>query len=167
MYKRHWIRIHTGMTMQPQITSRVKSALFHLRNIRRIRKFLNPQATKNLVHAFITSGLDMFNFTLTGLPQQQVQRVQKMQNSAARLVTRAPRSAHITPFLLNLHWLPIKQRVEFKLLVLTYKAIHGLSPTYIAELVEIRVPGRSGLRSSSTLMLLEKRSRRSWGDECL
>ena len=84
------LMLDTGMTMQPQITSRVKSALFHLCNIRRIRKFLDPQATKNLVHAFITSGLDMFNFTLTGLPQQQVQRVQKMQNSAARLVTRTP-----------------------------------------------------------------------------
>ena len=155
------------MTMEPQIANCIKSSVFHLRNIQRIKKYLNLQALKSVVHAFVTSRLDMYNATLLGLPQRQVYRLQKIQNVAARLISGASRFTHISPVLMDLHWLPVKQRVNFKLLVLTYKALHGLAPAYISELIESHAPGRFGLRSASTPKLLERRSRRSWGDRSL
>ena len=68
---------------------------------------------------------------------------------------------------MDLHWLPVKKRVDFKLLVITYKALHGLAPAYISNLIELHVPGRHGLRSACTPKLSERRSRRSWGDRSL
>ena len=91
----------------------------------------------------------------------------EIKNVAARLISGASRSAHISPVLKDLHWLPVKQRVDFKLLVLTYKALHCLAPVYITELIESHAPRRSGLRSASTPKLQERRSRRSWGDRSL
>ena len=73
----------------------------------------------------------------------------------------------ISPVLLDLHWLPVKKRVDFKLLVITYKALHGSAPAYISNLIELHVPGRHGLSSACSPKLSERRSRRSWGDRSL
>ena len=74
--------------------------------------------------------------------------VQRVQNAAARLVTMASKSDHITPILFKLHWLPVKERITFKLLLITFKSLHGQAPSYISELLNIYQPSRS-LRSSS------------------
>ena len=75
--------------------------------------------------------------------------------------------SHISPVLMDLHWLPVKKRVDFKLLAITYKALHGLAPAYISNLIELHLPGRHGLRSACTPKLSERRFRRSWGDRSL
>ena len=159
--------LDTGMSMDAHIRNCTRLSVFHLRNIRCIRKYLNLHATKQLVHAFITSHLDMFNASLFGLPQSRVAKLQKIQNAAARLVTGARSSCHITPILKELHWLPVKQRIVFKLLITTYKVLNGLAPEYLLELIQRHVPRRSGLRSNQMLNLLEVRSRRSWGDRAM
>ena len=74
--------------------------------------------------------------------------VQRVQNAAARLVTMASKSDHITPILFKLHWLPVRERITFKLLLITFKALHGQAPSYISELLNIYQPSRS-LRSSA------------------
>ena len=155
------------MTMEPQIANCIKSSIYHLRNIHKVKRYLNPQALKSLIHAFITSRLDIHNATLLGLPQCQVHKLQKIQNVAARMISGTSRFEHISPVLMDLHWLPVKKRVDFKLLVITYKALHGLAPAYISNLIELHVPGRHGLRSACTPKLSERRSRRSWGDRSL
>ena len=73
-----------------------------------------------------------------------------MQNAAARLITRSRKCDHITPILLDLHWLPVSGRIKFKILLLTFKALHQQSPTYIQDHITRYLPSRS-LRSSSTL----------------
>ena len=95
------------------------------------------------------------NSILFGLPKHVTDRLQLVQNSSARLVTLTRKHDHITPILKDLHWLPVEYRIKFKILLLTFKALHGLSPTYLQDLISIRKPPRN-LRSSSSMLLSSK-----------
>ena len=120
-----------------------------------------------LVHAFITSRVDYCNILLYGLPASHLNTVQRVLNAAARLVCRAPRYCRITPLLYELHWLPVRQRISFKILLFVFKAIHGFAPTYLRELVSVKRLGNYNLRSSSDGLLLATptyRSRVTLGD---
>ena len=79
-------------------------------------------------------------------------KLQRVQNSAARLVTRAKKNDHITPILQRLHWLPVNARIVFKILLITYKALHNQAPGYIIELLSMYKPRRS-LRSAALHLL--------------
>ena len=140
------------VSMLPQVNSICKSAFFHLRNISRIRKYLSRTATERLIHAFVTSKLDSYNSLLYGLPKYCIQKLQSVLNAAARLLTYTSKYDHITPVLAELHWLPVEKRIIFKILLLTYKALHSQAPTYISELLVPYKPART-LRSSSALLL--------------
>ena len=106
------------------------SSFYYLYNIRRIRKYLSHQSAISLIHAFITSKLDYCNSLLYGLPTIHINKLQRVQNAAARLVTNSPPICHIIPILEDLHWLPIKYRIEFKIVLLTFKCLYGLAPQY-------------------------------------
>ena len=140
------------MSLEKHVTSTCKACFFHLRNISRIRVCLSLADTERLVHAFITSKLDNANSLLYGLPKFLIDRLQNVQNAAARVVTRTRKYDHIKPVLKQLHWLPISQRIKYKILLLTYKALNGQAPNYITELQEPYVPTRN-LRSSSKNLL--------------
>ena len=129
------------LSMSTHISKLCSSAFFHLHNISRIRKFLSPVETKSLVHAFVTSRVDYCNSLLYGLPASQLNKVQRVLNTAARPVCRAPRFSHITPLKYELHWLPLKQRNHFKILLFAFTAIHGIAPTYIQNLVSLKSQG--------------------------
>ena len=81
------------------------SAFYQLRNIARIRKYLSHKTTEFLVHAFVSLKLDFCNSRLYGIPKY-LQKLQSVQNAAVRLVTSS-KFDHITPLLMQLHWLPI------------------------------------------------------------
>ena len=98
------------------------------------------------------SRIDYCNSLLYGLPSVHLSKLQRVQNAAARLICGTPRFEHITPVLCDLHWLPIKLRISFKILILTFKAIHGLAPDYI-NLIRIRNIERYGLRSRNGITL--------------
>ena len=140
------------MTMLPHITSICKSASYHLRNISRIRKFLSTKTTEILVHAFVSSKLDHCNSHLYNVPKYILKKLQSVQNAATRLITCSRKYDHITPILKELHWLPVSERIKFKILLLTFKALHQQSPTYIQDLLTCYQPSRS-LRSPSSLRL--------------
>jgi len=82
------------------------------------------------VHAFVSNRLDCCNSLLAGVSNQLLQRMQVVQNVAARLVTRARRSEHMSPILRDLYWLPVRQRIVFKTAVLAYKFTHDMAPEY-------------------------------------
>ena len=128
------------MSMENHIANICKSGFHHLRKISRIRKYLSRRSAESVVHAFITSMLDFCNSVLYGLPCYLIERLQKVQNAAERVVILTRKREHITPVLYNLHWLPIKQRITYKLLLLTYKALNGLAPEHISDLINIYVP---------------------------
>ncbi len=124
------------LTFDDHISGICRSTHFHLRNIGRIRNLLTFDATAQLVHALITTRLDFCNSILYNLPKCKLDRLQRIQNQAARVLTRSPRRNHITPVLRDLHWLRIEDRIIFKLLILTHKAVHGVAPVYLCELLE-------------------------------
>ncbi len=123
-------------TMDTQIGHLCKSIHFHLRNIGAIRSLLTSTATEQLIHSLVTSRLDYCNSLLYGIPGYQKDRLQRMQNIAARIVTRCDRRDHITPVLKSLHWLPVKYRIDFKILLFVYKCMNDLAPSYLIELVK-------------------------------
>ena len=124
---------------------------------------LTAAATEQVVHAFVTSRLGIGNALLYRLPLKQTQRLQKIQNWAAGLIDGAMRYSHATPLLKKLHWLPIAVRVEFKILLLTHRALNGQAPEYIGHCVSRRQPVRS-LRFSEHSLLCVPRTRCHWGD---
>ena len=142
------------MLLKKQINNICKGAWYVIQKIGRIRPYLSQEVCERLVHAFISSKLDSYNSILYGLPVTELNKLQRVQNAAARLISRTPKSHHITPILQQLHWLPVKDRISFKLLLLTFKALHGLAPIYISELIKPYNPSRS-LRSSTPNYLSE------------
>ena len=106
------------------------------------------------MHAFVTPMLDFCNSLLYGIPKHVLKRLQSVQNAAARVVTLARKRDHITPVLKELHWLQVQERVIFKILLLTYKALSNLTPSYISELVKRYIPSRN-LRSSTSNRLVK------------
>jgi len=93
---------------------------------------LEEEAVKAVVHAFISSRLDYCNSLLTGVNEGLLRRLQCVQNAAARLVTGTRRCEHITPALRQLHWLPVRQRIQYKLASLAFHVLSGLVPDYLA-----------------------------------
>jgi hypothetical protein len=152
------------MTLKPHISALVKSCNWQLRRIGQIRKFLNREASERLIHAFVSSRLDNGNSLLYGLPDNQIARLQRVHNTAARILTLTKKYDHITPILQELHWLPVKQRIIFKIVTLTFKCLNGLAPAYLANLLTPYAPSRT-LRSSQSFLLKESKSRtKSYGD---
>ena len=105
-----------SVSMDKHVTSVCKSAFYHLHNIAKKRKFISFKNCETLIHAFVTSKLDYCNSLLSGLSQNQIQRLQYVQNSAARLLT-GTRKYDITPILRELNWLPVAERIHFKNLI--------------------------------------------------
>ena len=108
----------------PRSTRWSKLRSFHLRNIGHVRKRLTESTAKQLVQSLVISRLDYCNNLLRGLPSEMLAKLQLVQNNAARLITRTKRRDHITPVLIKLHWLPIKARIDFKILLFVFKAIN-------------------------------------------
>ena len=111
------------MSLEQHVVSGCKVCFFHLCNISKIRNCLSKSDTEILLHALITSRLHNRNSLLYGLPKFLMDRLQNVQNSAARLVTRKTKFQHITPILKWLHCLPVYKRIEFKILQITFKAL--------------------------------------------
>ncbi len=135
-----------NLKMDKHITKVCRTANFHLRNIGKIRKYLTLDAAKSLVQSLVISRIDYTNSLLYGLPKIQLNRLQRIQNKAARIVTRTPKYDHITPILIDLHWLPVEQRVTYKVALQVYRVLNDLSPAYLKDLIIPYQPGRS-LRS--------------------
>ena len=138
----------SSLSMHQHVQNVCKLAYFELRRISSVRHFLTTDATKTLVCSFVLSRLDYCNGTLSGCPQYLIEKLQKVQNNAARLVLRARKRDHITPLLNSLHWLPISSRIEYKIMSLTYNSLFESGPTYLSDLMHLYTPGRQ-LRSSS------------------
>jgi len=92
------------------------------------------EATRALVQAFISCRLDYCNSVLAGVADVYLRRCQSVQNVAARLVSGARRHDHISPVLVSLHWLPVRQRIIYKTAVLEWKCLHDAAPCCLADL---------------------------------
>ena len=146
-----------SMNMAAHVSKAVKSANYYLRNIGRIRKYLTAESSKSAVISLVTSRFDYCNGLLCGIPEELIRKLQRVQNNAARVITLTEKHDHITPVLKELHWLPVRRRIEFKILLLANKCLHGTTPSYLRELLKEYVPPRT-LRSTSKNLLCEPRN---------
>ena len=136
------------MNMAAHVSKAIKSANYYLRN---------RPVSKSAVISLVTSRFDYCNGLLCGIPEELIRKLQRVQNNAARVITLTKKYDHITPVLKELHWLPVRRRIEFKILLLAYKCLHGTAPSYLRELLKEYVPPRT-LRSTSKNLLCEPRN---------
>ncbi len=152
------VLLDESLHFDKHISSVIGSSFYQLRLLSKMKPFLNHKTLEMAVHAFITSRLDYCNSLYCGSSKLLIDRLQLVQNAAARFLHNSRRSAHITPVLRTLHWLPIKFQIDFKILLFVYKSLHNLAPMYLSELLHPYTPSRC-LRSSDQNLLIVPQSR--------
>ena len=145
-----------------QIPQTCKICFYYIRDFRRIRKYLSPEAAIFAACAPVTSQLDYCNSLLYNLPHRDIERLQRVQNCPARVVCKASRFSRSKPLINFLHWLQVKYRIRFKLCTNTYKAFLFHQPTYLFNYL-VPLENSRLLRSSNTNMLTVPRFRTKWG----
>ncbi len=147
------VLVDQHLKFDKHISSIIGSSFYQLRLLSKIRDFLTPKALEMAVHAFVTSRLDYCNSLYCRISKSQIAYLQLVQNAAARLLLRRRKHEHITPILRSLHWLPVHQRIDFKILFFVFKSLHNLAPVYLSELLHLYTPSRS-LRSCDQALLV-------------
>ena len=157
--------LDSRLNMEQHVNFVCRSCFSQLRQIGHIRKYLTTDATKSLVNSRITSRMDYCNALLVGIPDKVIGRLQNVQNTAARLISKSSRYSHITPVLKELHWLPVMYRIRFKILVHIFKALHDESPDYIRQLLQVYEPKRNLRSHAQSVSLSVPQSRTAtYGD---
>lgn len=158
------VKFDSDLKFDAQISAVLKSSFFQLRQLAKVKQFLSPHNFEILIHAFITTRLDYCNALYAGLSQTSLSRLQIVQNAAARLLTATRKHEHITPVLQSLHWLPVRFRVDFKILLFVFKCVHGLAPQYLSDLIQPYAPTRSLRSADLSLLVVPKTKRKLRGD---
>jgi hypothetical protein len=155
------VMLDQELSMSAHIGNICRSGFYQLRQLRLVRRNLTDKAAAMLVHSFVVSRVDYCNSVLSGVTKQQCDRVQRILNTAARLLLRIPKFGHISVAVRDtLHWLPVPSRVSFKICSFVWNCVTGAGPAYLQELC---VPSASGsvyrLRSSDEFLLKVPRCR--------
>lgn len=159
--------LDTNLSMVNQVNKMVASAWYQLHNISRIRKYLTTEASQILIHAYVISKLDTYNCVLSGIPMKLVDKLKRVQHAAAKCIAQARKYDSITAILRNLHWLPISKRIEFKILLITYKALNEMAPAYLKELITVQVsrqPPRKAKDDGAIMLQIPKTRYVKYGD---
>jgi hypothetical protein len=126
--------------MEKNCSTIVKTCFNNIRKICYIRPYITDDACKTSINSLVTSRLDYGNSLMYGINKHLVNKLQKVQNTAARLITRYKKFDHETPVLKNLHWLPVEYRSQYKLPLFVYKALNNCAPNYLSDLFKIYSP---------------------------
>lgn len=160
--------IDANLVMRTHVMRTVSRCFYVLRHLRQIRRYVPTATFQTLIVTLVLSRLDYGNSVLAGLPIHLAGRLQSVMNAAARLIYGKRRTDHVTDALISLHWLRARERIDFKLALLTYKALSGAGPAYLCQFSRVAdLPGRRSLRSASTNRLVIPRTKLSTiGDRC-
>jgi len=143
----------SNLDFRKHISSICQASFFQIRQLRQIRSSLDKNSAIILANSLVHSKIDYCNSLLFNLPDSSIIRLQRVQNSLARVVCNTTkRQSHSINLLRALHWLPISERIKYKIAVLTFKVLQYKQPSYLADLVSFYKPPRS-LRSSDSLLL--------------
>ena len=155
----------SNMSMSDQINNICKSVRFQLRSVSQIRRYITRDACNHVIRSHVLSRLDYCNGLLTDIPDVQIRRLQRLQNWAARIIFKVGRRQDPSVLIGSLHWLTIKERVMFKILLLVFKTFHNQAPKYINSCLQLYAPLRTNLRSSANPFRLPcPRTRSKAGD---
>ena len=151
-----------NFNFRSHISAICNSCIYHIRDLRRIRRHLDLDSAKLLANALVSSRLDYCNSLLSGIAETDLTKLQRILNRLARVVTKSPPFTRSVPLLRSLHWLPVKYRVHFKICLLTYKALHEEQLVYLHSFIATSLPSRS-LRSNRRITLSIPRIRTNTG----
>ena len=146
------------LSYNQHINNVCKSCYYHIRALRHVRESLPDDVARTVACSIVTSRLDYCNSLYYDMSATNLAKLQRVQNTLARTVLRQRRFDHVSSSLTQLHWLPIKYRVTFKLATLTHKILHCQQPDYLYQLIDAYTPARD-LRSSNRGYLNPTRSR--------
>ena len=149
------IFLDSELSMNFQISNLSKAVYLEIRRLKQISKFVSESCLKTLAASFILSRLDYCNALYKNLNKYQIEQIQKLQNFAAKVVLSKSIYEHVTPCLIELHWLLVYYRIDYKIAVLTFKCLYGLAPEYLSDLIEEYQPTRQ-LRSANQKLLKKK-----------
>ena len=159
-------RLDKNLTMSDFTNSKCRVAFYHLYNIKKCAKFLNQTAISALVNSLVHSCLDYCNVLFTGIPAYNLIKLQRVQNYAARIVTKSHRLTPSLGLLKELHWLPVRYRIKFKVLLLVYKSLNNMAPIYLTEMFHL-INSNYSLRSQNKISLKVPRTKTKFGDRSL
>ena len=154
------------MNMDHHITKLCQIINWQIRNLYRIRRYIDQETCANIVRAMLLSRLDYCNVLFNNIAQRDLDRLQRLQNKCARLVFMPPRRTNISPLLKKLHWLCVEDRISFKTLLYVYKSLNGLCPRYIDACLTVKRPCEGSVitRTDHGFNLRVPRSNKCAGD---
>ena len=136
-----------NISMEKQVSEICKVCYFHLRRLGRIRNYLDIELKILLIKSYVLSKLDYCNIILANIPDKLIKCLQRVQNASVRFIYNVTKNEHISQYLKKAHFLPIKFRIQYKMCLITFKILNGLSPDYLLDLVQLYIPKRAHLRS--------------------
>ena len=131
------------------IANKCQMAMWNLQKLKAIHDTLTEETCKTLVMCLVISHLDYANAILVGLPETDIHKLQCLQNMVAKLILNKDKQDSVTGCFIKFHWLPIRTRIHFRILALTYKCLNGQSPEYLCDLLTLNVTNERCLRSIS------------------
>lgn len=156
------VTLDSELTMGSHVNSVVRGCFYQLRQLWSIRRSITDSSAKTLVHALISSRVDYCNSVLYGTSSYVTRRLQSVLNASARLITGRRRFDHITPALRDeLHWLPVQQRIRYKVALMVFKCLRGSCPAYLRDFCSplVTLQGHRELRSVSHGDIVQLRTR--------
>ena len=157
--------IDIDLSTESPLNHACKLSSLGLRRLAHLRPYLNMDGMNKFVSAFVLLRLDYCNSLFPGLSNDKITKRQRIQNNAARLVLKQPKRHHISPLLKDLHCLPIKARVDYKVALLCFKCQNNNAPAYIKDLIVPYTPSRMLRSSSSNLLSKPRVSSKKYGEK--
>jgi hypothetical protein len=142
------VTVDKNVSFDRHVSDVCSNANYHIRALNHVRSALTFEMATTLACSIVATRIDYCNSVLNGTSVANITKLQRVQNSLARTVCRAPRRACASELLTRLHWLPVQQRIMYKTAVLTYNALNTGQPSYLSELLTRSIPNRA-LRSSN------------------
>ena len=147
--------LDNSLTFQDHINAKCKTAIWNIRKINKIRQFLDLKTAKLLASALVLSHLDYANSILCGLPNSTINKLQHVQNWAAKVVLKQTKYDSSTAALYTLHWLPVRQRINFKILCMIHKCLNNAAPEYLSCLIRVKIFERQTRLANTSAITLE------------
>ena len=159
------VYLDKNLNLKQQITAKCKVACLNLFRIKNIRRYLTQEACKVLVLGLVIVHLDYANGLYVGLPKKDIERLQRIQNLAAKVIMGRDKSDSATQCLKDLHWLPIHLRIQYKILVTVFKCMHNQAPGYLINMLHKPEKIKNTREASDhTLLDIPTTKRRTFAD---
>ena len=152
------VTLDQSLSFDPHVHNLVKSCNYHIMALQHIRPLLDRNVANMIACSIVSSRLDYCNSLLYGTSDKNLKKLQRVQNRLARVVACTPTRIHIHPVLAELHWLPVAQRVQYKVALITHKVLSNKQPQYLADIITEYKPSRQ-LRSADKCLLATRKTR--------